>query len=204
MGGMAILALADQDPALFADRIAGVALLSTSADETVPTGMRLLQLNGSNPLLPLVASAAGRYPRLFERGRGASHDAIWLLTRALGFADPDVPAPLVDYLDRMISATPIDVIAEFAPALFSHDRQHALATLARSGTAVLIVVGERDRMTPVARSRAMAEELPDAELLTVPRAGHMVMMERADPVNEALRRLLRRAAAGGRGEGASR
>jgi pimeloyl-ACP methyl ester carboxylesterase len=191
MGGMAVLALAGRDPGLFADRVAGVALLSTSASEAGQRDGRWLQINGANPLLPVFAAAAARYPRMFERGRLAGRDAIWLLTRSLGFADPQVPAALVDYLDQMISATPMDVIAEFAPALFGHDQAAAVPALTDIPT--LIAVGEADRMTPPSRSRDIADVLPRAELLLIPGAGHMAIMEAPDAVNEALRRLLRAA-----------
>jgi pimeloyl-ACP methyl ester carboxylesterase len=188
MGGMAVMALARREPELFADRVCGVALLSTSASESGPRRGRWLQVNGANPVLPLLVGMAGRYPRLVERGRSMGRDAVWLMTRSLGFADPKVPAPLVDYLDRMISATPMDVIADFAPALFSHDERDALATLA--GIPTLIAVGDADRMTPPDRSHALAEALPDATLLVIPGAGHMAIMEAPEPIDTALRELV--------------
>ncbi len=196
MGGMAVIALAGREPELFAGRVRGVALISTSADETSGGSPRFTQVNGANPLLPALAAAAARYPRAFERGRGLSRDIRWLLTRSLGFADPNVPAPLVDYLDQMIMSTPIDVIAEFAPALFSFDESAAVPAL--SGIPALIAVGEQDRMTPPARAGAIGEVLPGAELLVIPGAGHMVIMEAPDVVNRALRRLLWRAWDGAR------
>ncbi len=188
MGGMALMALAEKDPALFEKRVRGVGLISTSAAEDSRGLGRYLQINGSNPLLPWMMSLASRYPRMMERSRSASRDAVWLLTRTLGFADPKVPAPLVDYLDEMISGTPVDVIADFAPALFSHDERGALPLLA--GLPVLIVVGAEDRMTPPSRSEAMAQALPRAELFTVPDAGHMAMMEAPEAVTAGLARLI--------------
>src|SRR5690606_31084170 len=44
MGGMALLALAGRDPDLFADRVHGVALLSTSANETAGSERRWVQI----------------------------------------------------------------------------------------------------------------------------------------------------------------
>jgi len=91
----------------------------------------------------------------------------------------------------MISDTPVDVIAEFTPALFAHDQTAALPALAGIPTA--IISGDKDRMTPLDRSQAIADALPDAEFVVAPGSGHMAMME--DPVvtNDALRRMLRRA-----------
>lgn len=192
MGGMAILTLAGRAPELVADRVRGVGLISTSAAESERGLRRLWQINGSNPVLPWALSAAARYPQLFERSRTASGDAVWLATRSLGFADPAVPAPLVDYLDEMISATPMEVIAEFAPALFSHDERAALARFAH--LPAVIVVGDEDRMTPPSRAEMMAAALPSAELIVLPRTGHMAIMERPEPINAAIDRLIRAAA----------
>jgi pimeloyl-ACP methyl ester carboxylesterase len=188
MGGMAVLTLAGRDPEFFARRVAGVGLLSTSASEIESVASGWLRLNSGNPLLPVVVAAATRYPGIFERGRASGHDAMWLLTRSLGFADRKVPGSMVDYLDQMISGTPVDVIAEFAPALFSHDQTAALPAL--SDIPTVIVVGEADQMTPPSRAMAISHALPRAELVVIPGAGHMAIMEANEPVNAALRRML--------------
>ena len=108
---------------------------------------------------------------------------------------PKVPGPLVDYLDEMISATPVEVIADYAPALLSFDQTAALPALA--GIPTVIVAGDKDRMTPLARSQAIADALPDAEFVVASGSGHMAMMEDAELVNDALRRMLERAAVDG-------
>jgi pimeloyl-ACP methyl ester carboxylesterase len=188
MGGMALLTLAGRDPEFFARRVAGVGLVSTSANETDALASGWLRLNSGNPLVPMVVAAAARYPGIFERGRASGHDAIWLLTRSLGFADRTVPGSMVDYLDEMISSTPVDVIAEFAPTLFAHDQMAALPALSEIPT--VVVVGEADQMTPPPRSMAISQALPRAELVVIPGAGHMAIMEANEVVNDALRRML--------------
>ena len=50
----------------------------------------------------------------------------------------------------------------------------------------LVVVGERDALTPPADSEAMASAIPDARLVVVPGAGHLAPMERPKAVAEAL------------------
>lgn len=191
MGGMAIMALAGLRPDLFADRMAAVALISTSANENARSLRNLTRINGSNPLLPWAAAFGRRYPGLTDRGRSMGHDAVWLATRSLGFAQPDVPAPLVDFLDDMVSATPMQVIAEFAPAVLSHDETACLPTLSTVPT--LVLVGDKDRMTPPDRGRAIADKLGEAELLIIPEAGHMAILETPEAVNRGLAELLRRA-----------
>jgi pimeloyl-ACP methyl ester carboxylesterase len=191
MGGMAIMALAAHDPDLFTERIAGVGLICTGASYLRRSELSRLLTTGGNPVVRAVTNVAARYPAIFERGRASSRDAVWLLTRSFGFARKDVPGPMVDYLDEMISDTPVEVIAEFTPTLFAHDQTAALPALIGIPTA--IVAGDKDRMTPIDRSQAIADALPDAEFVVAAGSGHMAMMEDPVATNGALRRMLRRA-----------
>jgi pimeloyl-ACP methyl ester carboxylesterase len=192
MGGMAMMTLAAQHPELFAERIAGLGLVCTGASYLRKSELNRLLMTGGNPVVRAVTGVAARYPALFERGRANSRDAVWLLTRSLGFARKDVPGAMVDYLDEMISETPVDVIAEFTPALFAHDQSAAVPALAGIPTA--IICGDKDRMTPLDRSQAIADVLPDAEFVVAEGSGHMAMMEDPTVTNDALRRMLFRAA----------
>ncbi|SDO99295.1 Pimeloyl-ACP methyl ester carboxylesterase [Nakamurella panacisegetis] len=191
MGGMALLTLAGLRPDLFAERVAGVGLVATSSRELSGPQVARSLMSSNSVALKLAGYAASRYPKLVERGRASSRDAVWLLTRALGFAQKDVPGELVDYLDEMISGTPVNVIAEFVPALMSLDQTASLTTLV--DLPVVIICGDADLQTPLSRSLAIADALPNAELVVIPGTGHMVIMERPDEVNAALRRLLVRA-----------
>jgi pimeloyl-ACP methyl ester carboxylesterase len=187
LGGMALLGLAETDPALFYERVVGYALMDSSARYGSEKGSRP-PLLGGNPVVRAVTATASRYPRLFERGRPATREAVWLLTRSFGFADPDVPTHLVDYVDEMISSVPVDVIADFIPAIIGHDVRAGVRVLA--DLPGLILCGEADRITPPVQSWALAEALPDAELLIVAGAGHNVMLENPQVVNAALQKLL--------------
>jgi len=191
MGGMAILTLAARHPELFAERIAGIGLICTGATYLKPSDLNNLMLTGGNPLVRAITNVAVRYPAIFERGRASSRDAVWLLTRSLGFAHRDVPGAMVDYLDEMISGTPVEVIAEFTPALFAHDQTAAVPALAGIPTA--IICGDKDRLTPLDRSQAIADVLPDAEFVVAVGSGHMAMMEDPTLTNDAVRRMLRTA-----------
>ena len=193
MGGMALITLAGLRPKWFTERVAGVGLVSTSAGEVSTAQLARAVLAGNSALVRLVSSTVSRYPNLVERGRVGGHDAVWLLTRTLGFAKKDVPGELVDYLDEMISATPVEVITDFMPALVGLDQTAALPVL--ESLPVVIICGNEDRQTPLARSKAIAAALPDAELVVVEGAGHMAILERPDVVNEALLSLFDRAMA---------
>lgn len=189
MGGMALLTLAGRDPDLFADRVRGIGLISTSASNS---GRQSL-FSSTGPLLRLLAQTAGRYSTFVERTRAGSKDAIWLVTRAFGFSRKDIPGDLVDYLDEMISAVPIDIISEFAPALFDLDVSDSLPALTDIPT--VLICGDSDRLTPLARTEYIAASLPRADLVIVENAGHMAILEAPTEVNDALRRMLLTAAA---------
>lgn len=191
MGGMAVITLAGLRPDLFRERIAGVGLVSTSASALSKAQFTRSLMSTGSPLLKLASRAASKYPTWIERGRAGSRDAVWLLTRSLGFAQKDVPGELVDYLDEMISATPVEVIADFAPALMGLDQLASLPVL--ESLPVVIICGDADRQTPLARSLAIADALPTAELVVIEGAGHMAIMERPGAVNDALRGLFERA-----------
>ena len=50
----------------------------------------------------------------------------------------------------------------------------------------LVLVGAEDELTPVDMSRAMAEALPDAQLVVIPEAAHLSPLEQPSVANEAL------------------
>ncbi len=56
----------------------------------------------------------------------------------------------------------------------------------------LVCVGSQDQMTPEKYASFLAETIPDAELVTIPDAGHMPMLEQPDALNDALRAFLKR------------
>ena len=58
--------------------------------------------------------------------------------------------------------------------------------LGRVACPTLVMCGEEDALKPVPYSRAIAAAIPGSELLTVPEAGHAVVVEKAAEVNTAL------------------
>ena len=58
---------------------------------------------------------------------------------------------------------------------------------------MLVLAGVEDLVTPSEHSEAIADLLPDAELVLVPDAGHLVMLEHPEVVTDRLADLLTRA-----------
>lgn len=193
MGGMSIMALADRHPELFnGGQVVGVALINTSDGRLteMTLGLPLAVARLVQPLASPVLQGLGRRPRLVERGRELGADLAFMVTRRTAFADKYISPSVVDFLEKMIRATPIDVIAEFHPALMSHDKSAALATIGK--VPALVMVGGRDHLTPASHGRRLAEALPDCELVEMAEAGHVLLLEYPGVVTGALRRLIER------------
>ncbi|RAY15109.1 alpha/beta hydrolase [Actinomadura craniellae] len=192
MGGMAIMALAELRPELFGDQVVGVALINTSCGNLaeMTLGLPILLAKLVRPLAPGVVRGLGRRPELVDRTRHLGADLAFMVTRRMAFADKYVSPTVVGFLEEMIRSTPIDVIAEFYPSLMAHDKRLALDPIARVPAVVL--VGGRDRLTPPEHGRAIAAALPNAEVIEVVEAGHVLPLEHPGVVTGALRRLITR------------
>ena len=57
-------------------------------------------------------------------------------------------------------------------------------------TPTLVICGEDDRLTPVKYSRYLAEQIPDARLTLIPKAGHMVMLEQPEALIDVIQSFL--------------
>lgn len=190
LGGMTIMALAEHRPELFAGQIRGVALLNTSAGDIGRSGLPRPVLSPRNPVVHAAAWLARRQPDVIERTRTAGRHLIWSLTRKLAFGDPAVSPALVELMDTMLRSTSLEVMTDFLPTLGSHNRYAALAGLRY--VPALVLGAEADLLVQFEHSRAIAELLPDAELVRVPDSGHMTMLEQPKLVNGHLLDLLYR------------
>jgi len=193
MGGMTLMALAEQHPELFAERVSGVALVSTSVGEMGRAGLPGALLSRENPLTRGVGLIARLQPKLVSGVRRLAGDLIWSITRSFAYGDRSVAPWLVDLVDTMISTNALDALTDFVDTVGSHDRIAALPALA--GCEVLVAAGEADRVIPFAHAERIAAELPDATLVSFPGVGHLPMLEQPAVMDEALHELLLRCVA---------
>jgi pimeloyl-ACP methyl ester carboxylesterase len=185
MGGMTIMALAEQHPGLL-DRVAGVVLVATSSGELagstlgLPGPLARLFLAGERAANRRIARL--RRPELLRRTGPARPGLRWLLFgRRPSWRHVALTAAMVG------RCHPVAMVA-FRDSLDEHDRRRALAELAR--VPVVVLTGTRDRLTPPRHARVIADELPGAELVVHPGAGHMLPLERAGEVAARIRALL--------------
>ncbi len=196
MGGMTIMALAGQRPEWFGTKVVGAALICTAASG----------LSGGSPWMPgpirpvlrravplaLSGAATGYRAVLVEHGRKLSTELSFLGTRFIGFGDPHVNPATVDFLEQMIAATPIDVIAAYGKILFAMDVRTSLDTLGQ--VPVVVLAGEKDKLIAPVLSLELAAQIPGADMIWVPNAGHALILENPAVVNEAINDLIRKAA----------
>ncbi|WP_408896676.1 alpha/beta fold hydrolase [Nocardioides sp. R1-1] len=194
MGGMSIVAFAEQYPDQIGDRVVGVGLISTTAGGLDPSRILL-------PMLP--ARLAGPLASGAVRTLHLGHRAIDSLRRVGGavatvatdrFAfGSDVPRGYVEFVDEMLAATPFEVVADFFPHFASLDKFDHVEALGRVPTSV--ICGTADRLTSIGHSRKLQSRIPGSRLLECEDAGHMVIMERHELVNAELDQLVTAATA---------
>jgi pimeloyl-ACP methyl ester carboxylesterase len=194
MGGMTVMAFAEHHPEVFAERVVGVALISTSAGglKTHHLVSRLIPDFVGGQLGQRLVAGLARAPDLVDRVRRPGSNLGFLLADQFAFGD-SVPASYVEFVDDMLASTSFEVIAQFFPNFDAFDKFAALDAF--TGVPTYIVSGTKDALTAIGHSRKMASRLPDATLVECPGAGHMVILERKDQVNAALDKLLAAATA---------
>jgi pimeloyl-ACP methyl ester carboxylesterase len=186
MGGMTIMAFAEQFPQWFGDRVVGVVLISTSARlvDRAKLALPTLVARASAPFFPLWDRAARLGGGAIERARYASSDLAWLLTRRYGFGDAKPSPSLVSFVEGMNAKTSVETLTKYLNTLYNHNRYPALAAL--RGVPVLVVVGDRDYLTPVSHSEEILKHLPEATFVEIENSGHVVMLEKSDEVNATI------------------
>ena len=181
MGAMSILAMAETQPELFGDPVAGVVFVGSAASDLVRGAFgsvtELLR-----PRLGSLRQAAGRVNRLRRYVLSSPADVAQLIARATQFG-PDASPHLVRYVVGLAAKAPSEVWTDGLAGLMELDLRHAVQHIA---VPAMVLVGEQDRMTPPASSVALAGELPKGRLEVIPGAGHFPMMEAHEEFNRRL------------------
>lgn len=180
MGAMTVLQYLQQRQSRNTDRIIGVGLIATAAAGVTRHGLgRLLATAPVGGACALAAGIPGSVEALRINAVRAT-EPIW---RPVANRAPTVGA--------LISSPELAIVAGFLDSISHFDGTAAYPALRRIPT--LIMCGIMDRVTPPNHSAAIAAAVPAAELFVVPGAGHMLMLERPEVVNDRLDALLERA-----------
>lgn len=197
MGGMTMMAMAAQLPDLVRDRVVGAAFVASSAGSLATVSWDLGAVLGRavHRVGPTALSTVARRQGLVDAVRRRGVELERFLVARYSFASP-VPMPVVAYTADMIMGTALEVTSGFLPSLDRHDKREALA--AYQGVEVLVISGIQDMLTPPAHSEEIVRHIPGAEHVLVNDAGHVIMLEHPEVVNEQLLGLLERVRRAGR------
>jgi pimeloyl-ACP methyl ester carboxylesterase len=195
MGAMTIMRLAQSRPELFGSRVLGVALFCTSAGElTDHSPIRGIPGRTFHRVAEPLMAGLNRIPELVSQGRRAGSDLGYVVTRKMAFGSDDVPPSYVDFASEMLAEIPLEVVADYYPAVGELDEYRALEIVSTVPT--VVVGGENDMITPIEHTARIVELLPKAEAIRVEDCGHLGMIEKHEIFNGALDRLLERVGAG--------
>lgn len=96
--------------------------------------------------------------------------------------------PIADEIIDMAKRLGKDTFIRQQTAIIT--RQDSVPTLPTINVPTLIIVGEEDKRTPPEESRMMAQVIPQAELHTLAKCGHLPPLELPDEMNALLREWL--------------
>lgn len=91
--------------------------------------------------------------------------------------------PFYDHMGRI----DLQTFAWMVQSVGDHTTESVLPTVQ---VPTLVLAGGRDLMTPVHRGRVIAEQVPGARLVELPRATHTGLLDEADAVNDAVEAFL--------------
>lgn len=163
MGGIVAMEILNRAP----DRVKRVALLDT------------------NPLPETPQVAADREPQII----GVRNGRLIEVMRDEMKPNYLAPGPHRVEILQMV----LDMAESLGPEVFVRQsralqrRPDQQRTLAKTKVPALVLCGEHDTLCPVKRHQMMAELIPSSELVVVPDAGHLPVLEQPAAVNAALR-----------------
>lgn len=181
IGGMTLMTLPQLRPDLV-ERTRAVLFTSTSSGRLSEVTLGLPELG---PLLKgQIPRVLGARAKLLSRKQRRQTPAIerFVVQRFL-FGEPMRPRDAGLLVDQVINCPPA-TMRGFYEDLMHHDRLADLT--AYDGLPVVVLVGDRDLLTPPDHARRIAASIGSARLLVAPGAGHMLPLERNRLVSDQL------------------
>jgi pimeloyl-ACP methyl ester carboxylesterase len=187
IGGMTVMELALQRPELFRERVRGVCFVATSGGDLRSV---TLGLPDAGPWvkdkIPYVLAFRSRTLSRRQRLRAPIIES--LVVRRFLFGDTMRLRDHMLLVEGLVNV-PGTTMTGFFEDLMEHERHgHLEQTL--EGIPTIVLVGDRDLLTPPAHARALAASIPGARLITSPGAGHMLPLERDRHVSDMLEHLI--------------
>jgi pimeloyl-ACP methyl ester carboxylesterase len=180
MGGMVLGRFSIQHIDVLAERVAGRVFLATSAAAVSIRGLSG-GLIGLTKAVVGISRASLRNPRLQYPWNESDLSAA--MVRGAFGRHPT--ARMVEDVRTMLAEVTPSTLAEAGASIASHD---VTAELGAVDGPTLVIVGERDLLTPPPHARAIARLIEGARIEEIPSVGHQVMQEAPDVLVDALDR----------------
>ncbi|UWQ30067.1 alpha/beta hydrolase [Leisingera sp. M527] len=167
--------------------LAGVSMGGILAMELLrraPERISRLCIMGASPLAETPEQAADREPHIIAARTGRLEDVLRETLPMEALAPGPGRLEVHNLFCRMGMELGPEMYVAQARALQRRPDQQA--TLRRAHVPTLVLGGEHDTITPVAKHQLLAQLIPDAQLQVIPEAGHMPVLEQPDAVNRAL------------------
>jgi pimeloyl-ACP methyl ester carboxylesterase len=110
-------------------------------------------------------------------------DAFWKLQEPKLFG-PDTPPDVIERARAIAAEQPITNLVATLQALGS--RPDSRETASSLDVPALVIVGEKDVLTPPSEAEELAELLPIAQVVRLPGAGHLTPLEQPVRINDEL------------------
>jgi pimeloyl-ACP methyl ester carboxylesterase len=159
------------------------ALIALETAARAPARVWTLALLGAAPRMPV-------HPDLLKAAQSGAHEAIDLITswgygRRAHLGGAQAPgAWMLGAGTRLLERGADRVLGTDLAACNAY--LDAMQAAGKVTCPVLVIAGEIDRMTAPAGARELAARFQDGRVITVPNAGHLMMIEQPDRTLDAL------------------
>lgn len=203
MGGFTAFKFYEHFGHEYEGRLKGLVIIDSTGTDLVD-GLVLGGLAGKMYPRPLAGllDALGRRNTVSERLKALTRNTsyAYLLVRWAAFGkSPD--AAHVEYVREMVTDTPITSAAMAARSCLDFHYDYFLP---ETRVPVLLLVGEKDKLTNLEVNERTLHLLPQGRMVPFPGAGHSTLLERRDEFNRELSSFLDACFAGSRPVGESR
>jgi pimeloyl-ACP methyl ester carboxylesterase len=149
------------------------------------------QASARIPAAVFIDTRAGADTPEVREGRGETirilgedgFDAFWKLQEPKLFG-PDTPPDVIERARAIAAEQPITNLVATLQALGS--RPDSRETASSLDVPALVIVGEKDVLTPPSEAEELAELLPIAQVVCLPGAGHLTPLEQPVRINDEL------------------
>lgn len=167
------------------ERVRGLVLISTAIESLGSQGLPKVL---THPIMDRLRQAVEAAPEATEKYTREAKDYLAAKLAPLFFHSNSTDYDIIKFHAELIQQTPMATFIGFFDDLQRHDELDAVDVL--RNIPGVVMVGDKDMVTPVSQAERICELWPKGELRTVKSAGHMLLLECPEEVNAAIDAML--------------